>query len=255
MKYFVIAISTLLCLLLQGCGNKEDEAKKLGYKDVAEMTELQAKGFKDKASFDKTKLIVTVTSASDVKNLGEEFSSCLIKLTYENNPNENLPIDSFLYKLRNGKIAIAYPSKDMNDNSYSSLGTPPEIKSHAIEKIGILSEDKFKCEEVEDLIFIYSHALYADLTVTKSDITKIALSKMHNSNSIYKTVNDEFIAKVRARVAAREAAAASSKTSDTNENTTAQSGMKKSHATFWINTCKWHQKTLVACEQMGQKDS
>lgn len=52
MKKFPIAIIVAACMVMSACSNPEEEAKKLGFSNAAEMKDIQGKGFKTMAEYE-----------------------------------------------------------------------------------------------------------------------------------------------------------------------------------------------------------
>ena len=65
-KLFVV--SCLIFLALGGCSSEVDEAKRLGFSNVEEMTKIQAQGWHTKTQYDQDKQIVSPQLAADKTN-------------------------------------------------------------------------------------------------------------------------------------------------------------------------------------------
>lgn len=78
MRSFYLASAILCACLIAGCNNLEDQAKNLGFNDVAEMKSLQAKGFNNRKDYVQNLLKGSGCSSEDEYNhaISEVNGSC-----------------------------------------------------------------------------------------------------------------------------------------------------------------------------------
>lgn len=140
----ITKICFLILVLVTGCADKEDEARKLGFSDAKEMSEMQFKGFKTKAAYTLAKDQYNKTQNKEIdvqikSELAEKYSRCIGSYEYEKCVEDEKKFLSETDFERRDRASRLDSERDKNmelankENSPSSNQCSPNVKDFLTE--------------------------------------------------------------------------------------------------------------------------
>jgi len=113
MKKFPIALIVAACMVMSACSNPEEEAKKLGFSNAAEMKDIQGKGFKTMAEYsdDKKKKeeLARKNNEKEIHNLAlscYNITAITASLTNSDSDNKVAKVSFYMAYLAGRKIGL-----------------------------------------------------------------------------------------------------------------------------------------------------